>query len=137
MLIFRQLFDQQSSTYTYLLGCPDSRECILIDPVFEQAGRDMALMAELGLRLVQVIDTHCHADHVTAAWLFKQQTGAQIGIRTEAPEDCGIRIIRGYELEEMSGPAIAAAILDRVLAAAGRDHLVVSDRGLRYGLLSL
>ncbi|MGD9472927.1 MAG: rhodanese-like domain-containing protein [Novosphingobium sp.] len=80
MLIFRQLFDQQSSTYTYLLGCPDSRECILIDPVFEQAGRDMALMAELGLRLVMTLDTHVHADHVTAAWLMRDRLGSRIAI---------------------------------------------------------
>jgi len=71
-MIFRQLFDADSSTYTYLLGCADSREAILIDPVFEQHQRDAALIRELRLSVRFVLDTHVHADHVTAAWLAKQ-----------------------------------------------------------------
>ncbi len=82
MLIFRQLFDVESSTYTYLLG--DSGKAILIDPVFEQIERDLALLGELGLTLETVLDTHCHADHVTGAWLLQQRTGAQIGISAHA-----------------------------------------------------
>ena len=66
-MIFRQLFDPQSSTYTYLLADPAAREALLIDPVFEQVRRDAALLDELGLRLVATIDTHVHADHVTGA----------------------------------------------------------------------
>jgi glyoxylase-like metal-dependent hydrolase (beta-lactamase superfamily II)/rhodanese-related sulfurtransferase len=79
-LIFRQLFDQDSSTYTYLLADPQSREAILIDPVFEQHQRDRALIDELGLNLLYTLDTHCHADHVTGAWLLRQTTGARIAI---------------------------------------------------------
>ncbi len=94
MLIFRQLFDQESSTYSYLLGDSTAGEAILIDPVFEQYRRDRALLDELGLRLVQVIDTHCHADHVTAAWLFKQQTGAQIGISAHSGVEGADRPLR-------------------------------------------
>ena len=71
MLIFRQLFDPQSSTYTYLLGDPRSGEAVLIDPVFEQARRDAALLRELGLELVATLETHVHADHVTGAWLLQ------------------------------------------------------------------
>lgn len=78
--IFRQLFDATSSTYTYLLGCPATRQAVLIDPVFEQHRRDLALIGELGLHLVAVLDTHCHADHVTGAWLMQQATGCRIGI---------------------------------------------------------
>jgi glyoxylase-like metal-dependent hydrolase (beta-lactamase superfamily II)/rhodanese-related sulfurtransferase len=77
-LIFRQLFDPQSSTYTYLLGCGKSREAVLIDPVFEQVRRDAALIGELGLTLRYTLDTHVHADHVTGAWLLKQRLGSQI-----------------------------------------------------------
>jgi sulfur dioxygenase len=79
-LVFRQLFDQTSSTYTYLLADPSSRDAVLIDPVFEQHLRDRALIDELGLTLRYTLDTHCHADHVTGAWLMKQATGAKIGI---------------------------------------------------------
>ena len=80
MLIFRQLFDPQSSTYSYLLGDPRSREAVLIDPVFEQARRDAALVAELEVKLIATLDTHVHADHVTGAWLLKQQCGSAIVI---------------------------------------------------------
>jgi glyoxylase-like metal-dependent hydrolase (beta-lactamase superfamily II) len=80
MLTFRQLFDPQSSTYSYLLGDRTAGEAILIDPVFEQAARDAALIRELGLRLVATLDTHAHADHVTGAWLLKKRLGGKIAI---------------------------------------------------------
>lgn len=76
MWVFRQLFDPTSFTYTYLLG--SEGEAVLIDPVFEQADRDTALLRELGLRLVATLETHVHADHVTAAWLLRQRLGSRI-----------------------------------------------------------
>lgn len=79
-LIFRQLFDAASSTYTYLLGCAATRQAVVIDAVFEQHRRDLALVEELGLHLVAALDTHCHADHVTGAWLIQQATGCRIGV---------------------------------------------------------
>ena len=78
MLVFRQLFDPQSSTYTYLLGDGRGGKAVLIDPVFEQVRRDAALIDELGLSLVATLETHVHADHVTGAWLLKRRTGSQI-----------------------------------------------------------
>src|SRR5229473_3113183 len=78
MLVFRQLFDPQSSTYTYLLGDRPSGQAVLIDPVFEQVRRDAALLGELGLKLVATLETHIHADHVTGAWLLQQRTGSRI-----------------------------------------------------------
>lgn len=77
-MILRQLYDAVSSTYTYLLADEKTREAILIDPVFEQSQRDLALLQELDLTLKIVVDTHAHADHITAAWLLKQKTGCQI-----------------------------------------------------------
>ncbi len=77
-MIFRQLFDSTSSTYTYLLADENAREALLIDPVFAQVQRDLALVDELGLELRLVIDTHAHADHVTAAWLLRAETGCDI-----------------------------------------------------------
>ncbi|KAJ3255178.1 Ethylmalonic encephalopathy 1 [Boothiomyces macroporosus] len=69
--LFRQLYDAETSTYTYLLG--SNKEAILIDPVFEQADRDLKLINELGLQLKYAINTHCHADHVTSTGLIKSR----------------------------------------------------------------
>ena len=77
-MIFRQLFDPQSSTYTYLLADPASREALLIDPVFDQARRDAALIHELGLKLLWSLETHVHADHVTGAWMLREKLGSRI-----------------------------------------------------------
>lgn len=82
-LVFRQLFDQVSSTYTYLLADRHTREAVLIDSVFEQHARDAALVRELGLTLLCTLDTHCHADHVTGAWLMRAALGSKIGLSRE------------------------------------------------------
>lgn len=79
-LIFRQLHDPRSATYTYLLADPGSKEAVLIDPVFEQSRRDSALIRELGLRLLYTLDTHVHADHVTGAWMLKMLNGSRIAL---------------------------------------------------------
>jgi sulfur dioxygenase len=78
VLIFRQLFDPSSSTYTYLLGDGASRAALLVDPVFEHVRRDIALLRELELTLAATLETHVHADHVTGAWLLKQRLGSHI-----------------------------------------------------------
>ena len=77
-MIFRQLFEPISSTYTYLLGCEQSGQALLIDPVLPMWQRDLALLNELGLTLAYTLDTHIHADHVTAALRLKRETGSQI-----------------------------------------------------------
>jgi sulfur dioxygenase len=70
-VIFRQLFEKESSTYTYVLGCKDTQECVLIDPVLETVDRDLKIVTELGLTPVLAINTHCHADHITGTALLK------------------------------------------------------------------
>jgi sulfur dioxygenase len=97
-LVFRQLFDAASSTYTYLLGDPQTRQAVIIDPVFEQHFRDRALLDELQLKLVAALDTHCHADHVTGAWLMQQATGCRIGISSlygDAVQGADLRLNHG------------------------------------------
>jgi len=94
MLIFRQLFDAPSFTYTYLLGDSHSGEAVLIDPVFEQVRRDAALVHELRLRLLCTLETHVHADHVTGAWLLKQRTGCQIGLSVNSGATGGDRLLK-------------------------------------------
>jgi len=78
VLLFRQLYDNVSSTYTYVLADESTREAVVIDPVFELHARDLALVRELELKVKFVLDTHCHADHVTGAWLLKQATGCSV-----------------------------------------------------------
>lgn len=77
-MIFRQLFEPTSSTYTYLLGCEESGQAILIDPVIVAVERDLALIRELGLTLSHSVDTHIHADHITAALALKEKVGSRI-----------------------------------------------------------
>ena len=73
-MIFKQVFDQKSSTYTYLIASSEGREALIIDPVLENVDSYIKLLSELNLKLVKVIDTHIHADHVTAAAKLKDIT---------------------------------------------------------------
>lgn len=83
-MIFRQLFDPQSSTYTYLLACPATREAVLVDPVFEHERRDAALIQELGFRLLWTLETHVHADHVTGAALLRRSLGSKAALSRDS-----------------------------------------------------
>ena len=74
IMIFRQLFDNVSSTYTYLIASDKGREALVIDPVLENVELYIQLLNELDLKLVKVIDTHIHADHITAASKLKNKT---------------------------------------------------------------
>ncbi|HEY4067970.1 MAG TPA: MBL fold metallo-hydrolase, partial [Burkholderiaceae bacterium] len=142
-MIFRQLFDTASSTYTYLLGCASTREALIIDTVFEQHLRDRALLDELGLRLVAVLDTHCHADHVTGAWLMQQASGCRIGISArygaemqgaDLPLEHGDRVAFGrHHLDVRATPGHTAGCLtyvhaDRRIAFTG-DCLLIRGAG--------
>ena len=81
-----QLFDAQSSTFTYFLVDRASREAVVIDTVAEQVERDLALIRRLDLKLRYIVETHTHADHVTGAGRLRAQTGALAA----APQQCGI-----------------------------------------------
>ena len=87
-MIVRQLFDADTSTYTYLLADPDRGEAVLIDPVVEHVDRDLRLLNELNLRLVYCLDTHVHADHVTAAGTLRQRTQCKTGVAASAGVAC-------------------------------------------------
>jgi sulfur dioxygenase len=89
-MLFRQLFDPLSSTYTYLLADETTHEAVVIDPVVEQVERDLKFLSEHGLKLAWTLETHVHADHITAANSLKQATGA----RTAVSRDCNAQ---GYD----------------------------------------
>lgn len=83
-MIFRQLFDSDTSTYTYLLADPDTKKGVLIDSVKDQVNRDLKLINELGIELVYLLETHVHADHVTGAGDIRKTTGAKIVFGADA-----------------------------------------------------
>ena len=98
-LIFRQMFEQESSTFTYLLADSQSREAIIIDPVLETVERDLKQIQELGLKLKYVLDTHVHADHITGAGKIKLETPCEYVVGKAAQVDCAdIGIKDGEEL---------------------------------------
>lgn len=77
-MIFRQLIEPDSSTYTYLIGCERTGQVVLVDPVYDTVERDLALIQELGLKLAYTLDTHIHADHLTGATKAKGLVGSKI-----------------------------------------------------------
>ncbi|HEY6079590.1 MAG TPA: MBL fold metallo-hydrolase [Polyangiaceae bacterium] len=93
-MLFRQLFDQDTSTYTYLLADEASREAVIVDPVLEQLDRDATLIDELGLKLVAALDTHVHADHVTALGALKRRFGAQTIMSERGGAVCADRLVK-------------------------------------------
>jgi sulfur dioxygenase len=87
-MLFRQLFEAETSTYTYLLADEQTKEAVLIDPVREAVDRDVQLVRELGLTLTHVLETHVHADHVTSAGLLRERLGAKTVIGRDGGAPC-------------------------------------------------
>jgi glyoxylase-like metal-dependent hydrolase (beta-lactamase superfamily II) len=87
-MLFRQLFHADTRTYTYLLGCDQTREAILIDPVVDSVDTCLQLLRELNLTLVAALDTHVHADHVTALGALREKTGCTSMMGEPARASC-------------------------------------------------
>lgn len=77
-VIFHQLLEPLSHTYTYLLACPETAKAILVDPVVPTMDRDLALLVKLNLTLAMTVETHVHADHITSALHLREKTGSKI-----------------------------------------------------------
>jgi len=86
-MILKQVFDTKTSTYTYLIASAKGREAVIIDPVLENVDEYIQLLKELDLKLVKVIDTHIHADHVTGASKLKQATNCTTLMGEHTPAD--------------------------------------------------
>lgn len=107
-MLFRQLFDKDSSTYTYLLASRAGGEALLIDPVLEQTGRYLKLLEELDLKLVKVIDTHIHADHVSAMGQLRDATRCVTVMGEESPADVVSMRVSDGEKVDIEGLALTA-----------------------------
>ncbi len=83
-IVFHQLYEPESSTYTYLIADKKTKEAAIIDPVLEMVDRDLKLVDELGLKLKYILDTHIHADHITAADEIRKRTSAKTAVSVDA-----------------------------------------------------
>jgi sulfur dioxygenase len=120
-MLLRQLFDHETSTYTYLVADPKTKQALLIDPVLEQVERDLALLQGLGLTLRYSLDTHVHADHVTASGTLRTRTGCKT-IGSVGGAACADLHVRGGDKIELG-----QLVLD-VLATPGHTDDSVSFR---------
>ena len=138
-MIFRQLLEPLSSTYTYLLGCEESRQAVLIDPVVNCVERDLTELQRLGLELACSVDTHIHADHITAALELKKRTGCRIagpamdrlpcvdvGLKEGAPLRVGSIEIHPLHTPGHTDGHFAYALADRVFTG---DALLIDGCG--------
>lgn len=96
-MIFRQLFEKESSTYTYLIGCETTRQAALIDTVKEEVPTYLQLLADLDLHLVAVLDTHTHADHITGAGELRDKTDCTTFLGEQAQSACISHALRDGE----------------------------------------
>ena len=129
-MIFRQLFDPQSSTYTYLLADEGTREALVIDPVFEQVRRDAALIEELGLRLKYTLETHVHADHVTGAWLLKERLKSRIAVPAASGAEGADQYIKDGERVAFGKRALEARATPG--HTSGCTTYVLDDRSMAF-----
>ena len=128
---FRQLFDPESSTYTYILADAERREAVIVDPVRVHCERDLAVLSEMGMKLVWILETHVHADHVTGARALKLRTGARTAVSTHCGATGFDRLIDEGELIVFGDEVV------RALATPGhtpgstcylwRDRLLTGD----------
>ncbi|WP_353928930.1 MBL fold metallo-hydrolase [Okeanomitos corallinicola TIOX110] len=107
-MLFRQLFDQESSTYTYLIADVQTKAAVLVDPVLEKTERDIQLIQELGLTLRYCLETHIHADHITGTGKLRQLTGCLGIVPENAPASCADQQMRDGEIVQLDSIAIKA-----------------------------
>jgi glyoxylase-like metal-dependent hydrolase (beta-lactamase superfamily II) len=130
-MIFRQLFEPLSCTYTYLVGCEVTRDAVLIDPVMNTQERDLAELARLGLRLAWTLETHVHADHVTSALQLREKTGSRIAgpaVNRLACVDLGIEEGRPFRVGNVElAPLFTPGHTDDHFAYLLGDRVLTGD----------
>lgn len=128
-MLFRQLFDQETGTYTYLIADSATQEAVLVDPVLEQAERDLKLLRELGLTLRSCLETHIHADHITGTEKLRGLTGCQGIVPEHAHAACADHFIDDGDVLQV-GKVTIQAIATPGHTDSHMAYLVNSDRVL-------
>ncbi len=130
-MIFRQLFDRESCTYTYLLADEASRAAALVDPVREHVGRDLEVIEQLGLRLTHIFETHVHADHITGAGDLRKRTQAKSYVARDGGAPCADVPLDDGSVVTLG--AVGGGVELRVLTTPGHTSdcisFVVGERG--------
>jgi glyoxylase-like metal-dependent hydrolase (beta-lactamase superfamily II) len=131
-MLFRQLFDAATSTYTYLIADPQTKEALLVDSVLEQVGRDRRLLTELGLKLNYCLETHIHADHITGTAQLREATGCKGIVPDKAQVACADRLIRDREVLQLGSVRIEAIATpghtdSHMAYLANGTHLLTGD----------
>ena len=116
----RQLFDPESSTYSYLLWDLESREAALIDPVLEQVERDIKLIRELGVKLKYTLETHVHADHITGSGILRNRLNSIVMVHESSQTKCADVLLKDGDLLPLGKNKI------KVLATPGHTNNDVS-----------
>ena len=107
-MLFRQLFERETSTYSYLLAARPGGEALLIDPVISEVPKYLQLLGELDVRLVFAIDTHVHADHVTALGSLREQAGARSIMGEQSRAECVSLKVKDGERIQLDGLELTA-----------------------------
>lgn len=137
-MFFRQLFDPETSTYTYLMADETSKTAVLVDSVLEQVDRDRKLIAELGLTLAYCLETHLHADHITGTGKLRELTGCQNIVPFGANAACAERKIQDGEVLQIGLVEIAAIATpghtdSHIAYLVNKTHLLTGDSLLIRG----
>lgn len=119
-MIFRQLLDAETSTYSYILADEESREAALIDSVLEQVDRDLQCLQDLNLTLKYILETHIHADHITGASVLREKTGAKTAVAKASNVDCADLLLSDADRLQLGAVEI------QVLATPGHTNSCLS-----------
>jgi glyoxylase-like metal-dependent hydrolase (beta-lactamase superfamily II) len=125
-VLFRQLFDTTSSSYTYLIADETTNHAAIIDPIREQLDRDLALIEELGVRLVYAIETHVHADHVTGGGMLRERIGCRHVTGARGGPSCADVHVSDGDTIELGG--ISLGVIETPGHTAGCVSLLVDGR---------
>jgi glyoxylase-like metal-dependent hydrolase (beta-lactamase superfamily II) len=137
-MIFRQLFDRESCTYTYLIADENAKVCALVDPVKEHVARDLQVIEELGLKLTHIFETHVHADHITGAGELRTKTGAKSYVAREGGAPCAdvplddgtIINVGDVEVKALTTPGHTSDCISFMIGARGSYDRVLSGDAL-------